>query len=218
MRWSGAPALEWHGKIGFMKRLTSVLMHAILLAIVCAIAAYWAVKVMTPQPSAAPPPLAAPPPREPDAMLAARMFGLVQAPQAQVATNVQVAGVFAAGKDSSAVLVVDGKPARVYLVGQEVAPGTKLAEVTADTVVLASDGGRQEVRLPARPVAALAAGNAPPPRAYVLEGKTLSAPPNTPPGALPRPAVPQDLNQPGLPLPGQPGVPVPPPPGQQVTQ
>lgn len=209
-----------------MKRFTTVLMHAILLAIVCAIAAYWAVKVMTPQPSAAPPPLAAPPPREPDAMLAARMFGLVQAPQARVATNVQVAGVFAAGRDSSAVLVVDGKPARVYLVGQEVVPGTRLAEVTAETVVLAGDGGRQEVRLPARPVAPLAAGGAPPPRAYSLEGNTLSVPPGgaaappplSPPGALPRPAVPQDLNQPGLPPPGQPGVPVPPPPGQQATQ
>ena len=210
-----------------MKRLTTVLMHAILLAIVCAIAAYWAVKVMTPQPSAAPPPLAAPPPREPDAMLAARMFGLVQAPQARVATNVQVAGVFAAGKDSSAVLVVDGKPARVYLVGQEVAPGTKLAEVTSDTVVLASDGGRQEVRLPARPVAPLAAGGAPPPRAYVLEGNSLSTPPggaaampvppHTPPGALPRAPPPSDHGQPGQPLPGQPAVPVPPP-GQQVTQ
>ena len=90
-----------------------------------AIAGYWGIRIFTPSPIAAPPPLPPPPLRDPDPMAAARMFGKVDVVQS-VASNVQALGIFAAGKDSSAVLVVDGKPARVFLVGQEVAPGMKL--------------------------------------------------------------------------------------------
>ncbi len=67
-------------------------------------------------------------------------------------------GAFAAGPNSSAVLTVDGKPARVYLVGQEVVPGTRLASIEADVIVLDSPGGRQEVRLPPRPAVAVSGG------------------------------------------------------------
>ena len=79
-----------------------------------------------------------------------------------------------AGRDSSAVLSVDGRPARVFLLGQEVVPGTKLVAVTSDTVVLESGGARQEVRMPPRAVAAF--GGAPPPPNYTREGNTLTAP------------------------------------------
>ncbi len=158
-----------------MKRLAAVFMHVVMLALVCAIAAYWAIRIVTPQPTAAPPPLAAPPPRDPDPVLAARMFGLVQVAPTAVLANVQLAGVFAAGADSSAVLIVDGKPARAYLIGQELAPGTRLVEVRADGVTLESAaGGRQELSVPPRQVATL--GGAPPPLAFNLTGNTLSAP------------------------------------------
>ena len=69
------------------------------------------------------------------------MFGLVQLANTQVTANVQVSGVFAAGTRSSAVLIVDGKPARAYLVGQQIAPGLTLAEVRQDGVTLESGGG-----------------------------------------------------------------------------
>jgi general secretion pathway protein C len=209
-------------------KITSSLIHIAMLAVVCAIGAYWGVRILTPQPTAAPPPLAAPPPRSPDPALAARMFGLVQQAQARVATNIQVAGIFAAGEQSAAVLTVDGKPPRVFVLGQEVTAGNRLAEVTAEQVVLETQGGRQELRVPpARPVASLA--NGAPARAYVMDGNTLSptgsggapsAVPAPPPVMQPATAP---TAQPGVPLrPGVPGdavvpgqPPAPPPPGGQ---
>ncbi len=206
-------------------KITSSLIHIAMLAVVCAIGAYWGVRILTPQPTAAPPPLAAPPPRSPDPTLAARMFGLVQQAQARVATNIQVAGIFAAGEQSAAVLTIDGKPPRVFVLGQEVTAGNRLAEVTAEHVVLETQGGRQELRVPPpRPVASLA--NGAPARAYVMDGNTLSpsgtgAPPGAGSAAVIQPA-PQPAAQPGVPLrapsdavvPGQP----PPPGGQSAKQ
>lgn len=190
-----------------MKRLLGFFGHLAALASVSAIAAYWAIRILTPPPASAPPPLAAPPPREPDPVLAARMFGLVQIAQAPVASNVQVAGVFAAGADSSAVLIVDGKPARVYLLGQEVAPGMTLAAVSPDGVTLASGGGRShELRLPPRPVVSM--GEAAPTPAFKREGNTLSAPNLGPAGAarpLPVPPPPGVSANPSPPM-TQPGV------------
>ncbi|MCS7101374.1 MAG: hypothetical protein NZL99_06720 [Burkholderiaceae bacterium] len=193
-----------------MKRLLGLLGHLAMLALVSAIAAYWAIKIFTPPPLAAPPPIAAPPPREPDPVLAARMFGLVQLAQAPVASNIQLAGVFAAGADSSAILIVDGKPARVFLLGQEVTPGTTLEAVRADGVTLSGAGGRQDLRMPPRPVASL--DNAAPPPAFTREGNTLTAP-SAPAAARPVPAPlppPGFAPPPGLPQPMQPAA-VPPP-------
>lgn len=183
-----------------MNRLGRILMHVVMLAIVSAIAAYWIVKILTPQPSAAPPPLAAALPREPNPVLAARMFGLIQAPQATV-SNIQVLGVFAAGDSSAAVLAVDGKPPRAFTLGQEVSPGNRLTAVRQDMVVLeGSSGARQELRLPARAAVASLGGSAPPAPAYTLQGNVLSAPSSpggavvapraaTPPMAAPQPAA-----------------------------
>ena len=171
-----------------MKKVLRVLGHVAMLSVVALSATYWGIKVLTPPPASAPPPLAAPPPRDPDPVLAARMLGLVQAAQAVVVSNIQVAGVFAAGRDSSAVLVVDGKPARAYLLGQEVAPGTSLESVRPDGVTLSGAGGKQDVRIPPRAVASFG-GPAPAP-AFSLSGNTLSAPSETPTFA-PRPGPPQ---------------------------
>ena len=198
--WAGDALLPG---VGMLKKLAAALIHVVMLAVVCAIAAYWGVRILTPLPTAAPPPVAATPPREPDPVLAARMFGLVQLPaQARVASNIQVAGIFAAGKDSSAVLTVDGKPPRAFVLGQDVAPGTRLVEVKPDTVVVESAAGRQELRAPPRPAASLATGA--PARAYVLDGGALSAPassagagPSAAPVAMPtRPVAPQPMPQP----------------------
>jgi general secretion pathway protein C len=170
-----------------MKKFLRVLGHVAMLSVVALIATYWGIKVLTPPPASAPPPLAAPPPRDPDPVLAARMLGLVQAATAVVVSNIQVAGVFSAGRDSAAVLVIDGKPARAYLVGQEVAPGTSLESVNPDGVTLSGASGKQEVRIPPRTIATF--GGAPPPPAFTLSGNTLSAPSETPSFA-PRPSAP----------------------------
>jgi general secretion pathway protein C len=188
-----------------LKKLPILLLHFAMLALVCAIAAYWVMKIATPPPTAAPPPVAAPVPREADPVLAARMFGLVQAAPT-VASNVQVLGVFSAGRDSSAVLAVDGKPARVVLLGQPVSGTMKLAEVRPDGVTLDSGGARQELRLPPR--APVASGGAPPVPGFTRDGNTLTAPTVAAPGA-PAQGMP---NAPGFPnpqgFPNPPGTPL----------
>ncbi len=206
-----------------MNKVLRVLGHVAMLSVVALIATYWGIKVLTPPPASAPPPVAAPPPRDPDPVFVARMLGLVQAARTVVASNIQVAGVFAAGKDSSAVLVIDGKPARVYLLGQEVAPGTSLEAVRPDGVTLSGAGGKQDVRIPARPVASF--GGPPPAPAFNRSGNTLSTPSETP-NFAPRPAPvpanparepppPQQMGAPQrVPGPGvQPDTPAPPPQG-----
>ena len=190
-----------------LKKFAAAAMHLLFFAGVVAIAGYWAVRIFTPAPTAAPPPLPPPPLRDPDAAAAARMFGKVEVAQAAVATNIQALGAFAAGRDSSAVLVIDGKPARVFLVGQEVVPGMRLASIGADLIVLDSPGGRQEVRLPPRP--SVAVSGAAPAQTFTRDGNTLTAPsaaggptvprpvPQAPPPAVPQ--QPQPQPQPGTP-------------------
>ena len=117
----------------------------------------------------------------------------------QAATNIQVTGLFAAGRQSAALLAVDGKPPRAYVVGQRVSGDTVLAEVSAERVVLDTRGARQELPAPARPAVAQAGGRAGP--AYVLDGNVLSPPGNGAggrmatemmqvPGVMRRPAAP----------------------------
>ncbi|MGH6611004.1 MAG: hypothetical protein ACRECQ_12190 [Burkholderiaceae bacterium] len=198
-----------------LKKFAFAAVHLVFFAGVVAIAAYWSIRIFTPAPIAAPPPLPPPPLRDPDPVAAARMFGKVDVQQ-QVAANIQALGVFAAGKDSSAVLVVDGKPARVFLIGQEVAPGMKLVSVTSDVAVLETGSGRTEVRLPARPIAQL--GGSPAEQKFFREGNTLTAPssegvPNIP-RAIPQPRVAAPPPPPAMPAQQfpQPQVPQPVPP------
>lgn len=192
-----------------LKKFAALAVHLVFFALVMAIAAYWGVRIFTPAPTAAPPPLAPPPLRDPDPVAVARMFGKVERVQT-VTSNIQAIGAYSAGKDSSAVLSVDGRPARVFLLGQEVAPGLKLAEVGPETVVLDSGGARQELRLPPRAMAAF--GGAPPPPNFTLQGNTLSAPSaGAPPGGRQAGGAQGQLPQPPQPQPPQPAMPAAPP-------
>ncbi len=175
--------------IEIVKKFAFAAVHLVFFVAVMAIAGYWGIRIFTPSPLAAPPPLPPPPLRDPDPMAAARMFGKVDVVQS-VASNIQAVGVFAAGKDSSAVLVVDGKPARVFVVGQEVAPGMKLVSVTSEIAVLETAGGRQEVRMPAQPVAQL--GGFPAAPNFFREGNTLTAPSSDGAPNIPRPVADAD--------------------------
>ena len=89
--------------IEIVKKFAFAAVHLVFFVAVLAIAGYWGIRIFTPSPLAAPPPLPPPPLRDPDPMAAARMFGKVDVVQS-VASNVQAVGIFAAGKDSSAVL------------------------------------------------------------------------------------------------------------------
>lgn len=189
-----------------LRKFAAALLHLSMFALVCAIATYWVIRILTPAPASAPPPPAAVTLREADPMLAARMFGLVQAAPVKMALNVQALGVYAAGKDSAAVLAVDGKPARVYLMNQEVASGARLVEVRKDAVTIEHDGVRRDVALP--PPQMLGLGGKPPPQGYTREGATLTAPsvaggtqPATPPRpmqARPSALPPQQVQQPQM--------------------
>jgi len=208
-------ALEMLGKFG------SALLHLSMLALVCAIGAYWSIRILTPAPAGMPPPPPAAAIREADPVLAARMFGLVQAaPVAQAALEVQALGAYAAGKDSAAVLAVGGKPARVYLLNQEVAAGAKLVEVRGDAVTIEQGGVRREIALP--PAQVLGLGGKPPPPGYTREGGTLTAPSvaagTQPTTAPPRPmqARPPAFQQPPAQPQAQPQAPSPQPPPQAV--
>src|SRR5512137_3073204 len=144
-----------------LKKVAVALLHVSMLALVCAIGTYWAIRILTPAPASVPPPQPAAALREADPTLAARMFGLVQAaPVAQQVLNVQALGAYAAGRDSAAVLAVDGKPARVFLLNQEVTNGAILVEVRKDAVTIAHGGVRREFALP--PQQMLGLGGNPP--------------------------------------------------------
>ncbi len=186
-----------------MRKLATVLLHLTMLALVGAIGAYWAIRIMTPAPASLPPPPSPVAMREADPALAARMFGAVQAPAAAAATlNVQALGAFAAGRHSAAVLAVEGKPARVYLLNQEVASGARLVEVRKDAVTIEQGGVRRDFALPSPPTVSL--GGSPPPPGFTREGMVLTAPsvasaaqpPAVPPRVAPPRPVPQPVPQP----------------------
>lgn len=157
-----------------LRKFVVALVHLSMLALVCAVAAYWAIRILTPAPASVPPPQPANVLREADPVLAARMFGLVQAAPVRATLDVQALGAFAAGRDSAAVLAVDGKPARVYLLNQEVARGARLVAVRKDAVTIEQGGARRDVALP--PAQVLGLGGAAPPPGYTREGSTLTAP------------------------------------------
>lgn len=169
-------------------RRTPILIHLLGAAVASALLAFWALRLMAPTTHAAPAGAASATLREPDAALAARMFGDVAAGPLASALNVQVSGVFAAGKSSSAVISIDGKPARAILLGQEVAPGVRLAEVRPDGVALVRDGARSQYNVPPTAIAKASA----PMSTFHREGATLTAPSMDVPGAARAPAaVPQ---------------------------
>jgi len=193
-----------------LKRFAAALLHLSMLALVCAIAAYWAIRILTPAPASVPPPQPAAALREADPVLAARMFGLVQAAPTPSALNIQPLGAFAAGRDSAAILAVGGKPARVYLLNQEVDRGATLVDVRKDAVTIEQGGVRRDFALPPQQVLGLG-GNRPPP-GYTREGGTLTAPSVATaaqqPASPPRPVQPRPpVFRPPAPEPVQPQVP-----------
>ena len=180
-------------------------------------AAYWFLQFYkAPQPTLAPPPpqVAA----EPSADAAATLFGGQAV--AVVASNYQLTGVVAAGRQSVAILVADGQPPKALKVGREVASGVTVTEVHPRYVMLSEGGVLKRIELATD---TKAGPNMAPPIAQDggMQGQQA---PNMPPQQQfqpqqptpqPQPAAQQGSEpQPGLP-PG-PGVPPPPPPNVQM--
>ncbi len=154
------------------RRQTPLIIHALGALLVGALAAFWILRLLTPPPALAPAPAAVPLPAAPDAVLAARLFGDLNTGTALAARNVQLLGVYAAGRTSSAVIAVDGKPARAVLLGQEVASGLRLVEVQGDGVTLEADGSRSRYAVPPLNIARATAPSA----LFRRDGATLTAP------------------------------------------
>jgi len=129
-----------------------LLIHFIGAAATCGLVAYWVIRLMTPPPAAVPPAIRAVVARDPDPVLVARAFGKIEAPATGLG-DIQVAGVFSAGRDSAAVFLVGVRGAKAVRLGDEVAPGAKLVAVDGHSVTLESGGVRHELRVPNPPLA-----------------------------------------------------------------
>lgn len=137
-----------------MKRLP-LLLSLLAVILLSASIAYWALQLYKPQqrPLTAPPVVAVP---EPATDAAVTLFG-GQAMTA-VASNYQLTGVVAAGKEGVAILVADGQPAKALPVGKEVAPGVMVKEVHPRYVMLSEGGVMKRIDLAAdtKPAAEMA--------------------------------------------------------------
>ncbi|MBW8899135.1 MAG: hypothetical protein JF619_13720, partial [Massilia sp.] len=118
-----------------MKRLP-LLCTLLALVLLSASVAYWVLQLYKPaqRPLAAAPVASLP---EPAIDAAAGLFGGQAA--ASVASNYQLTGVVAAGRESVAIIVADGGAPKALKLGKEVANGVTVAEVHPRYVML-SDG------------------------------------------------------------------------------
>ncbi|HEX4599533.1 MAG TPA: type II secretion system protein N [Burkholderiaceae bacterium] len=142
-----------------LSNLGQLLVHFVGGALACAQLAYWAIRLVTPPPAPAPAPAQAVAVHDPDPVLIARAFGQVELAAPGAFANIQLAGVYAAGRDSAAVFMVGDRPAKAVRIGEEVAPGSKLVEVDPQSVTLESGGIRRQLRVPNAPAVA---SNGPP--------------------------------------------------------
>lgn len=127
-----------------MKRLPLIL-TVLAVVLLSASLAYWALQLFKPaQRALAPPPQQLAMPLNLDA--AKGLFGGQITVAA--ASNYQLKGVVAAqGRDSAAIISVDGQPAMAYGQGREVAPGVTIKEVQPKYVVLSEGGALKRIEL-----------------------------------------------------------------------
>lgn len=121
-------------------------------ALAAASAAYWGLRWGGDPSSTGPAAVAATAAAPPDPQAVARVLGAAQAPaaapQASLASRFALQGVVAwPSGGGSALIAVDGKPARPYRVGGAVDDGLVLQSVAARQAVLADADGRRVVTL-----------------------------------------------------------------------
>ncbi|MGD9945003.1 MAG: type II secretion system protein N [Burkholderiaceae bacterium] len=147
----------------------------------------------------------------PDLGPAAQLFGQrnLNAQAQPASSNIQVLGVAASARRASAVLSVDGGPAKAFMVGDEVSDGVRLVAVRADAAVIEQGGKRIELVAPQRPSLAILSGGTQP------GGSSAGTATNPPVGTAP--AVPVPVPPPAPPAPsGQPAQPMQPMPPQSA--
>ncbi len=117
------------------------------------------------------------------------LFGqvAVAAPQVTVAasSNIKVVGILAAGQKGSAILAIDGKPGKVYMLGDQVDAQLKVISVDVRQVTLGQDGSMTRQTLAAPPKAAISILTQGPSKAGATGGAGLGASPFQVPGNAP---------------------------------
>lgn len=104
----------------------------------------WGAILLAPSPAELPPALNTNSTPASDTRSVALLFGSDGVLEMQIS----VLGLIAAGPQGSAVLSIDGAPARAFRVGAEVAPGLVLAEVSGSGVVLDRNGSHLRASAP----------------------------------------------------------------------
>lgn len=129
--------------------------------------AYWALQLFAPPVAIAPAGSLVDTRSAPDLVTAQALFGSADSAAVPLpGLNIRVIGVAASPARGSAVLVVDSKAAKAFLVGDDVGDGLRLVEVRPDAAILERKGVRIELPAPQRPTVALLSsgpGSAPSP-------------------------------------------------------
>lgn len=107
----------------------------------------WGAILLAPSPQTAPPTAVSATSLPTSTQPVAAWFGTGAGAKIQVV----VAGLIAQGSRGSAILAIDGRPARAYAVGSQLADGVTLAEVGGNGIVLNQGGDRVEVLATALP-------------------------------------------------------------------
>ncbi|WP_323028842.1 hypothetical protein [Castellaniella defragrans] len=142
------PALRLPAAESLRRHAPGMLRGAALLAIAAGIG-LWGALLLAPRPAPAPPLLA---PHAAQAPSLAPLEGWFGSGRGRL--QVRIAGLMAAGARSTAVLSIDGAPARAFRVGDDLAPGITLTAVHAGGIVVSQDGMDETVAAPAPPAAA----------------------------------------------------------------
>lgn len=145
-----------------LRRWTPLAASLAMFALLCATIAYWALQWLAPAESIAPAGSIADQRDFADLAAAAPLFGLpidgrAAAPDVAL-SNIRVLGVAASAVRGSAVLSVDGKPPKAFMVGEAVTGDATLIEVRSDAAVIERNGTRFELVAPQRPSVAILSG------------------------------------------------------------
>jgi general secretion pathway protein C len=173
-----------------MNKRLPLLLSLLGLILLAASLAYWILQLyQPPQRQLAPMQHAAM--ADPSVDAAATVFGgqVVVA----TATNYQLTGIVAAGRDSAAIIVADGSPPKALRLGKELAPGITLAEVHPRYVMLSDSGVMKRVDLAVDNKAAAPMGmpiNVPMGNQGAQQGGQAMAQPQPQQGAVPVSAQP----------------------------
>src|SRR5690606_13561608 len=144
------------------RRWTLLAASLAMFAMLCATIAYWALQLLAPAVPIAPTASLVDQRDAPDLVAAAKLFGMPVGGRAGATaasvSNIQVLGVAASEVRGSAVLVVDGKPPKAYMVGDKVSGDTLLVEVRSAAAVIERNGVRVDLVAPQRPSVAILSG------------------------------------------------------------